>query len=106
MSNKRNDRKAIRREQAEARNALTKPERRRSARRPCPSGKRKLTEHEAQCELVGAQVDRNRGRNHRRERRAYLCPLCAAMHLTSERRGRMKQLKLPSLPYPKGEATA
>ena len=73
-----------RRAEAEQRNAQTRPERRASARRPCPSGKRKLTEHEAQCELVGAQVDRNRGRNHRRERRAYVCPLCGGFyHLTS-----------------------
>ena len=83
MSNKRNDRKAIRREQAEARNALTKPERRRSARRPCPTEKRRLlTEHDAQVELVGAAIARNMGRNHRKERRAYLCPHCGTFHLT------------------------
>lgn len=73
-----------RRAEAEARSAATKPERRAGARRPCPTGKRKLTEHDAQCELVGAQVDRNRGRVHRKERRAYECPLCDSYHLTSK----------------------
>ena len=73
-----------RRREAEARNALTPPQRRRTARLPCPTGKRKLTEHDAQCELVGAAVDRNRGRNHRKERRAYTCPICGFMHLTSK----------------------
>lgn len=73
-----------RRAEAEARDALTRPERRASARRDCPTGKRKLTEHDAQCELVGAQVDRNRGRTHRKERRAYECPHCGWLHLTSK----------------------
>ncbi|GAB3884490.1 hypothetical protein [Terrabacter terrigena] len=82
-----------RRREAEARNALTPPERRASARRPCPSGKRKLTEHQAQCELVGATVDRNRGRVHRRERRAYQCPLCGAHHLTSKPQKKRRERK-------------
>ncbi|HEY1178257.1 MAG TPA: hypothetical protein VGF17_19050 [Phytomonospora sp.] len=73
-----------RRAEAEARNAATKPERRASARRACPTGKRKLTEHDAQCELVGAAIARNGGRANRRERRAYACPLCGSWHLTSK----------------------
>ena len=50
----------------------------------CPTGKRKFrTEHDARIELVGACVDRNRGRNHRREIRVYECHICHSWHLTS-----------------------
>lgn len=69
--------------EAEARNLLTDPARRARARRECPTGKRKLTEREARIELVGACVDRNRGRNHRKEQRFYVCPFCGSHHLTS-----------------------
>ena len=76
--------RAQKRAEAEARAALTPPERRRAARRGCPSGKRSYpTERDARVELVGAGVDRNRGRCHRKECRAYLCPLCGSWHLTS-----------------------
>jgi len=77
--------RAVKRAEAEARNQATKPERKRAFRRGCPTGKRGfLTEHDARCELVGACVDRNRGRNHRKEVRVYECPLCGAYHLTSK----------------------
>lgn len=71
--------------EAEARNALTPPERRKSARRACPTGKvRFVDEHAAQVALVGAVVGRNRGKNQRREMRYYECPFCAGgWHLTS-----------------------
>jgi hypothetical protein len=51
---------------------------------PCPSGKvRYETEHDARVELCGAVVAKNRGRNRRRETRAYSCPRCDGWHLTS-----------------------
>ena len=72
------------RTEAEARNALTPPERRRSARRACTTGKiRFATEHDAQVALVGAVVGRNRGKTQRHEQRYYVCPFCAGWHLTS-----------------------
>ena len=53
--------------------------------RRCPSGKRPYpTERDARVELVGAGVDRNRGRCHRKECRVYECPLCGWFHLTSK----------------------
>jgi len=71
--------------EAEARNAATKPERRKAARRPCPFGKEKFdTEHDAQVALVGCVVGKNRGKNQRREIRWYACPACGAFHLTSK----------------------
>ena len=84
MSRRRPDRRTQKRAEAEARNAAAKPENRRGARRPCPTGKTKYaTEHEAQVELVGCVIGKNRGKNQRRERRVYLCPACSAYHLTS-----------------------
>ena len=50
----------------------------------CVTGKRKFaTERDARIELVGACVDRNRGRNHRKEIRIYTCHICGQYHLTS-----------------------
>lgn len=78
------DRRARKRAEAEQRNTATAPERRRSARRPCPTGKHKYaTEHEARVELVGMVVARNRGKVQRRERRVYRCPACGGWHATS-----------------------
>lgn len=72
------------RKEAEARNAATPPERR-STKPGCPSGKQILyTEKEAQTELVGALVRKNRGNNRRKECRWYQCPLCGFYHLTSQ----------------------
>lgn len=78
--------RATKRAEAHARNLATAPERRRRTRvTGCPSGKvSHPTEHDAQTELVGALVAKNRGRNQRRERRTYQCPLCGAWHLTSK----------------------
>lgn len=73
------------RREAEERNARTPASRRRSARRACPSGKTiLLTEKEAQAELVGTIVRRNRGNQKRKECRWYHCPLCGFYHLTSK----------------------
>jgi hypothetical protein len=77
--------RARRRQEAEARNALTPPERRKSARRDCPTGKlRFASEHAAQVALVGCVIGKNRGKNQRRETRWYECPLCGGLHLTSK----------------------
>ncbi|MGL5824841.1 MAG: hypothetical protein ACRCYU_08490 [Nocardioides sp.] len=67
---------------AEQRAAATDPTRRRAYRHTeCPTGKRKYdTDRDAR---VGAVVGRNRGRNHRRETRIYVCPACGGWHLTS-----------------------
>lgn len=71
--------------QAEIRNAATPPERRAVNQDNCPSGKQILrTEREAQTELVGAMVRKNRGNNRRKECRWYHCPLCGFYHLTSK----------------------
>lgn len=78
-------RRATQRTDAEARNAATPPERRRNARRDCPTGKVKYaSEHDAQIALVGALVNRNRGRLQRHEQRWYQCPMCTGWHLTSK----------------------
>lgn len=42
------------------------------------------TEHDAQVVLVGCIIRRNRGRQQRKERRAYQCPACHQWHLTSK----------------------
>lgn len=73
-----------RRREAQARNALTPPQRRRAARRACPTGKVKYrNEHDARVGLVGAVIGKNRGDQRRHERRVYECPHCAGWHLTS-----------------------
>lgn len=77
---------AAKKEEAQRRNAATPPEKRRTTRQEgCPSGKQILyTEREAQTELVGALVRKNRGNNRRKECRWYHCPLCGYYHLTSK----------------------
>ena len=79
-------RRATKRAEAETRNAATPPERRKSARRGCPTGKVRFPdEHSAQVAIVGAAVARNRGKNQRREIRWYCCPMCGGgWHLTSK----------------------
>lgn len=78
--------RTVKRAEAEVRNALTPPERRRKHRRGCPSGKARFaTEHDAQVALVGAVLRKNRGANQRRECRHYLCPMCDGWHLTSHK---------------------
>jgi hypothetical protein len=79
------DRKARKRAEAEARNARTRPERRRAVRRRgCPTGKQRYaTESAARTELVGTVIAKNRGKQQRRECRTYLCPMCGGWHLTS-----------------------
>lgn len=73
------------RAEAQARNATTKPERRKAARRGCPTGKRRfVTEQYARAELVGTAIARNTGRNQRQECRCYQCPMCGGWHLTSK----------------------
>lgn len=77
--------RANKRDEAIARNAATRPERRRAARRPCPTGKlRYATEQTARAELVGTVMSRNRGKEQRHECRIYECPMCGGgWHLTS-----------------------
>lgn len=77
-------RRATKRAQAESRNAATPWNRRAAARKPCPFGKREMSEAEATVELVGSVLSYNRGNNHRQERRAYQCPACGWWHLTSK----------------------
>ena len=73
------------RKEAQERNAATPPERKSARKDGCPSGKMILrTEKEAQTELVGALVRKNRGNNRRKECRWYHCPLCGFYHLTSK----------------------
>lgn len=45
--------------------------------------RRFATEKDAQAELVGTVIARNRGKTKRRECRHYFCPPCGAWHLTS-----------------------
>lgn len=74
-----------RRRDAEARNALTPPQRRAAARRPCPTGKvRYRDEHQAKAELVGLVIARNLGHANRQERRIYPCDRCHGWHTTSK----------------------
>jgi hypothetical protein len=74
-----------RRREAQARNAVTSPHRRRAARRPCPTGKvRYADERAARVELVGLVISRNRGDARRHERRVYQCPRCFGWHTTSK----------------------
>jgi hypothetical protein len=77
---------AAKREEAERRNAHALPENRKQTRQAgCPSGKTILrTEKEAQTELVGTLVRKNRGNNRRKECRWYHCNLCGFYHLTSK----------------------
>lgn len=75
------DLRAAKRQSAVARQAT------RDSRPPaaptCPTGKVCYRdEHEAQIELVGTVVARNRGRARRKEQRAYQCPYCGSWHLT------------------------
>lgn len=52
----------------------------------CTTGKiRYGTEQEATNVLLKAMIQRGlRGKNHRREQRAYLCPECKGWHLTRQ----------------------
>lgn len=73
-----------RRREAEARNALTPPLRRRIARTGCPTGKKKFdVEVDAWTALGEHIVARTKGAN-RQERRVYDCDLCTGWHLTSQ----------------------
>ncbi len=42
------------------------------------------TERDARVALVEAIIAKNRGRNQRKERRVYECPICHRWHLTSQ----------------------
>ena len=79
-------RREQKRQEAQDWNTKTPVERRRSSRgKGCPSGKTiLLTEKDAQTELVGTLVRKNRGNNRRKECRWYHCPLCGYYHLTSK----------------------
>lgn len=42
------------------------------------------SERDARVALVATIIERNRGRNQRKERRVYQCPICHRWHLTSQ----------------------
>jgi hypothetical protein len=60
-----------------------------STMKRCEQKIRYRTAAGAKCALWGIWIDRYlRGRRHRRERRAYSCPICAGWHLTSHAKRR------------------